>query len=222
MSTTRAFFSSLITALVVVACDPGESELGPNGRRGSGNGGAADENGDGTAATDPNAPGNCKEGTPHPGFANNDFVSDRKPGAIGADRRRVKPYSAIRTEMQRALGQVPASLATNAAAFGDTPARWFAEPTAGAVSLFTTYGIAFTGCYDTMAGATYGAAPTTQTAGEECAKMQRKFWQRTPSADETKACVDLAVTELASEATPRRRWAHVCASILTAAGFTTY
>jgi hypothetical protein len=44
------------------------------------------------------------------------------------------------------------------------------------VSLFTTYGLAFTSCFDTMT--TFTAAPTTQSATEERAKMQRKFWQR--------------------------------------------
>jgi hypothetical protein len=51
--------------------------------------------------------------------------------------------------------------------------------------------------------------------------MQRKFWQRTPAPDETQACADLTLG-LTTEANPRRRWAHACASILTATGFTTY
>ena len=83
-------------------------------------------------------------------------------------------------------------------------------------------GLGFSGCYDTMNGASYAQAPTPQTAADECAKMQRKFWQRPPTDEEGKACVALAVDGLASEANARRCWAHVCASILASAGFTTY
>ena len=37
-----------------------------------------------------------------------------------------------------------------------------------------------------------------------------------------KACADLALTELATEANARKRWAHACASITASSGFTTY
>ena len=158
-----------------------------------GGGGAEPEEGSGDPS-DPSQPGNCAEGAPHPGFAGHDFVSDRKPGALGDDRRRVKPFSALRTEVARSIGAAPASIAQSSAAFGDVPARWYAEPTAGAVSLYTTYGIAFTACYDAMTQGNYTQMPTAETAQAECARWQRKAWLRTPTADETRACVDLAVT----------------------------
>jgi hypothetical protein len=50
--------------------------------------------------------------------------------------------------------------------------------------------------------------------------MQRKFWQRTATPDETKACADFTLG--LTEPVARRRWAHACASIMTSAGFTTY
>ena len=227
----RALIATTIVSLFVVACaaeDPGAlngDRGGPNGETGDTPG---DPNGDpnnpGTGTTpgaDPTQPGVCKEGAPHPGFANVDFVGDRKPGAIGVDRRRVKPHSALRSEFQRALGAVPANLASSAAAFGDVPARWYSEPTAGAVSLYTTYTLAFTSCYDTMTAPAFAEAPTAASAPVECAKMQRKFWQRTATPDETKACADFTLG-LTTEPVARRQWAHACASILTSAGFTTY
>jgi hypothetical protein len=224
----RALIATTIVSLLVAACAAEDADSlrgrgrGANGSNGEDGTEDGTNPGDGTTpGADPTQPGSCKEGVPHPGFANFDFVSDRKPGAIGADRRRVKPYSALRTEFQRAIGSVPAGLATSAAAFGDVPARWYSEPTAGAVSLYTTYTLAFTACYDSMTEATYSSAPTAASASTECAKMQRKFWQRSATPDETKACADFAVG-LTGETVARRRWAHACASIMTSAGFTTY
>jgi hypothetical protein len=207
-------------ALVLVACDePVDDDFirrnrGLPGSNGSGEG----EPGSG----DPTQPGSCDEGKPHVGFAGTDFAADRSIGALGADRRRVKPFSALESELRRVLGVVPASLSTSASAFGDVPARWYAEPVAGAVSLYTTYSLAFTACYDSMTDSIYSQAPTTATATAECKKLQHKAWLRAPTAEETKACVDLATTTLASEPSPRRRWAHACASVLSAAGFVSY
>lgn len=222
MSNMRAIIGTMTVSfcsLLVVAC-VGEVDSLTGGRRGPGGGPGDDPEGT-TPGADPTQPGTCKEGDPHKGFADVDFVGDRKPGAIGADRRRVKPYSAMNSEFQRTLGTVPNALAQSGAAFGDVPARWYAEPTAGAISLYTTYTLAFTACYDAMTAPAFAQGPTAETAAVECAKMQRKFWQRTATPEETQACVDLAVG-LTTETVARRRWAHACASIMTSAGFTTY
>ena len=229
----RALIATTIVSLLVVACAAEDADS-LNGRRGGDNGAGENgdvpgENGDGTnpggdgttPGADPTQPGTCKLGAPHPGFANVDFVGDRKPGAVGVDRRRIKPYSALSSEFQRALGVVPANLAQSAAAYGEVPARWYQEPTAGAVSLYTTYTLAFTSCYDTMTAPQFAQMPDATSAATECAKMQRKFWQRTATPDEVKACVDFTMG-LTDETVARRRWAHACASILTSAGFTTY
>lgn len=63
--------------------------------------------------------------------------------------------------------------------------------------------------------------PTAATADTECKAMARKYWQRTASPDEVKACSDL-IQGLTTETNARRRWAHGCASLLTSTGFTTY
>lgn len=133
----------------------------------------------------------------------------------------MKPHSALASEFQRALGKVPSDLAASAATFGQTPARWYVEPTAGAVSLYTMYSLAFSACYETMIDARYEVAPTVASAGVECGTLQRRVWQRSPTPDEIKTCIDDAVGST-DESVSRRRWAYACASILTAAGFTTY
>ena len=227
----RAFLASTMVSLCLVACaaeDPnaiGGPGTGPDGQPlpgepGGPGGPPGTTPGEGEPGQPPRVPGAC-EANPHVGFANVDFVADRKPGEAGTNRRRVKPYSALATEFKRALGQAPAELVSNKAAFGEAPARWFSEPTEGAVSLYTTYTIAFTTCYDTMTGANFQAAPTAASVVTECTAMQRKFWQRTPTPDESKACADLTLAST-NETNPRRRWAHACASILTSSGFTTY
>lgn len=225
---TRALIASTIVALCMVGCsaddsNPGELAGQPQPDPGADPGAnpGAPPAISGTAVLHPPLPAACGEATPHVGFGMTDFVADRKPGDIGTNRRRVKPYSALGTEFKRALGVVPAGLAGSLAAYGDTPARWFSEPAEGAVSLYTTYSLAFTTCYDTMTAAPYATAPTATTAPAECAKLARKYWQRAPGADETKACSDL-ILGLATETNPRRQWAHGCASLLTSTGFTTY
>lgn len=224
----RGLFITAIVTVLVAAC--GNADLSaargdmPNflglPEDGEGAGGGGPGGSDGTN-NDPTQPGSCKEGLPHTGFASADLNADRKPGGIGSDRRRVKPFSALRSEFQRAIGNVPGALAGSAAAFGDVPARWYSEPTAGAVSIYSTYTLGFTACYDSMTDAKFGQMPTNETATAECSAMQRKMWQRTATPDETKACVDHAMG-LTEETVARRRWAHACASVVSAAGFTTY
>lgn len=216
--------ASLVAVVVLFAADVvvlpacGDPEGDSFERKNRATGGADDP---AQAPADPTQPGACATGAPHVGFAGHDFVADRGVGGLGVDRRRIKPFSAMDSEMKRVLGAAPAALSASSAAFGEVPARWYAEPVAGAVSLYTTYSLAFTACYDSMTDAKYGAAPTAASASAECASLQRKAWQRTPTADETKACADLAATTLSSQE-PRRRWAHACASVLTSAGFTSY
>lgn len=211
----KVMLAAVIVGVLASACDV-ESE---DGFRRSNRG--MDPDAPGAADGDPTQPGSCQVGVAHVGLGKEDFVANRGVGALGADRRRIKPYSAMGTELKRVLGQSPASLTSSAAAFGDVPARWYVEPVAGAVTVYTTYSVAFTACYDAMGDAAHAQAPTDATAKTECTTLQRKAWQRSPTPEETAACVTLAVTKRTSDA-PRRRWAHTCAAIMTSAGFTTY
>lgn len=212
-------FAVALASLVVAACDDPADDLSrrKNHRLG--------DDGDTTDTESPNAdptqPGTCAVGAPHIGFARLDFVAERKLGALGENRRRVKPYSAFGTEVERVLAVTPTTLEQSSAAFGEVPARWFIEPTAGAVSLYTTYSLAFNACYASMGGAPYDAAPSATTAAQECGALQRKAWQRSPAPAEVQSCSTF-VLGLTSEPSPRRRWAHACAAVMTSAGFTTY
>lgn len=226
MTTSTKQLLSVATLLfgaltILPACD---DVVGDNFRRTNHgtDGDGTDGTSSGGGANDPTQPGTCEVGAPHVGFGQNDFVSDRAVGALAVDRRRVKPFSALDSEMKRVLGSSPAALGASASAFGDVPARWYSEPVAGAVSLYSMYSLAFTACYDSMGDAAHQAAPTTATATAECAALQKKAWQRAPTAEETATCADLAVVKLASEPIARRRWAHACASVLSSAGFVSY
>jgi hypothetical protein len=231
---TKAFVASSIVALFLVACaaEQGELEGGPGGGggengaaggengTGDGHGTAGGEEGTGTVPGATPVPDACK-GEPHIGFANLDFTSDRKPGELGINRRRVKPYTALATEFTRTLGKVPTNLTTSAAAYGEVPARWYVEPDQGAIAAYTTYSLAFATCYEQMTQPEYATNPTAATAPAMCTTWQRKVWQRTSTPDEVTACSDF-VLGLTTEPLARRRWAHACASIHAATGFTTY
>lgn len=214
----KNLFLSSLAAVSLIACSGTEDGL--SGRRGPDDG-TQDGTTDGTGGGETVVP-QCAKGVPHIGFGNTDFVAERVDAQIGADRRRVKPYTALTGDFQRVLGQVPANLTKNAGAFGSEPARWVSEPLANAVSLYSTYAGAFSGCYDTMTDPKFTQAPTEASAATECSTLQRKAWSRTPTTEEIDSCKNLAVQGLTSEADARRRWAHVCASILSSAGFTTY
>lgn len=212
----KNLFLSSLAALAMIACSGTEDGL--RGSRGPQ---------DGTDTTNPDSTNpdgtiSCEEGVPHVGFGNTNFTAERVEAEIGTDRRRVKPYSVLAGDMERVLGQIPENLSKNAGAFGAVPERWYSEPLANAVSLYSTYSGAFSGCYDTMTDAKYTKAPTEATAAAECSSLQRKAWSRTPTTEEIDSCKSLAVQGLASETDARRRWAHMCASVLSSAGFTTY
>jgi hypothetical protein len=82
--------------------------------------------------------------------------------------------------------------------------------------------VAFDGCITvTATDAKYAAPPTAATAPGECAGWATKAWARRPLAEEVDACVTRAL-DAAGETDPRRRWAAVCASVISAAGFLTY
>jgi hypothetical protein len=169
--------------------------------------------------------GVCTElGRGYISFEGQKLEADRVDANAGVDRARMKPYSALLTEYPRVLGAAaPASLADDGATFDEPVKRWFTEPQASAVSIFAAYSVAFEGCMTSMKGqAKYTTAPTTTTAATECAAMQRKFWSRTPSPEETSACVTLASTGLASEPDALHKWVHTCASVMTSGGFVTF
>jgi hypothetical protein len=208
----------LIFVLFAAACDGSPDDSGGRRNVPMPGGPGTDPNG-----TTPGAPLCSNVGTQWKGFAGTNLVQARVDGAIGADRARLKPFNTLADEYQRAIGNVPASLANAAASFGDAPERFYAEPRASAISVWSSFRVGFDGCLTfTEAAPEYADAPTDASATATCTTLARKFWSRAATAEEIDACKQVALTDSATEATPRRRWAFTCASLLSSAGFLTY
>ncbi|HWL85827.1 MAG TPA: hypothetical protein VNO21_08500 [Polyangiaceae bacterium] len=182
-------------------------------------------------------------GAAYVGLGGADLTATRAEAVAGVDRGRSKPYSALVTEYARVLGadDNPTLLASSGATFDEPDARWYQEPQASAVSLYTAYRVAFDGCLQltgvianasgsAQGDAKYGVAPDAQSAKTECQAWARKFWSRAPIDDEVRACIDVAVVSSRQETingtttdtAPARRWAYACASVLSATGFLAY
>lgn len=149
--------------------------------------------------------------------------ASRKNEGANVNRARLKPYGALAGELRRVLGAAPASLAGAGASFDDPPPRWYLEAEHSGVSLNAFFGIAFEGCRAyTASGADFAAAPTAESASAVCSKLMRKAWSRPPSAEEVGACAELGASGLDEEPDARRRWAYVCASVLSSSQFLTF
>jgi hypothetical protein len=174
---------------------------------------------------DPVIPARCDMGKTYTGFAGTELTAGRIDGDIGPERARMKPFSALTGEFPRALGNTPAMLTDPSVAntFAIVPARWVSEPVASGVTVYTTYRIAFQGCLAaTATPAPYKVVPSNTTAAAECGTWARKFWSRDATQAEIDSCVKVAMVDTMTETNVTRRWAYTCASVMTAAGFTTY
>ncbi|HYX34489.1 MAG TPA: hypothetical protein VE954_15400 [Oligoflexus sp.] len=164
------------------------------------------------------------DGKSYKGFGGVNLSAGRKTEiSKDGDRYRVKPYTALSGEYTRVIGAVPASLTANAATFAAAPDRWYVDTQASAVTLFTSYRVAYEGAL-TVAGADtkYAALPTEESATANCTAFARQAWNRLPSPDEVNACKKVALVETAAETDIKARWAYTLASVLTAAGFLAY
>lgn len=182
-------------------------------------------NKNGPDANDPSVPKCTGDllGKSYVGFANTKLEDKRANGEIGADRVRMKPYSALKGEYERTIGVAPDSLGDSEASFGRAPDRFAQEPRASAIQLFTAYRVAFDGCLTFVEkDAAYNSAPSADSAAAQCKTMARKFWSRAATDDEVTACTQVALTDSAAEPDAKRRWAYTCASLLSASGFLTY
>lgn len=189
----------------------------------------------------------CAPGRDYLDFAGNKLTdgtssiagAKRWEEVTGVDRDRFKPFTALQTEYPRVLkavdpnAQAPASLGQSASTFGAAPDRWYTEPQAGAIVVYSAYRIAFDGCLNLVTPvAKYDTAPDATSAAAECQTWTRKFWSRAATQAELDSCVKMATTDSAKEkndltqamtdTTPERRWAYTCASVLSSAGFLTY
>jgi hypothetical protein len=156
------------------------------------------------------------------GFDDSKLEDTRANEAASANLARFKPFGVMAGEYQRVLGVVPPNLANASSSFDAPPDRWYAEPTQSAVSLSAAFDLSFQACTQALGSAEYGAIPTADSAKNICTSAMRKAWSRAPSPDELSACTELATEKLGAEPDPHRRWAYVCASILSSSNFLTY
>ncbi len=166
--------------------------------------------------------GSCAEGFSYEGFGGTQLVVGRDPDAVGYDRDRVKPLTALRGEYARVLGKTPAVLEQLSNTFGAVPARWYVEPEASAVSLYSAMRVAFAGCLELTNTAEFDGTITLESAEKHCTGFARRFWSRNPAEDELARCVDVVSQKTSEEPNLRRKWAYGCASVLSSAGFLTY
>ncbi|MFL5318499.1 MAG: hypothetical protein ACJ790_02510 [Myxococcaceae bacterium] len=165
----------------------------------------------------------CDVGRSWVGLGGTELTKGRSDLDVGINRGRVKPFDALPDEYKRVLGTTPALLTNMGSTFGQAANRWFVEPQSSAITLYTSYRIAFQGCLSYTANAgEYANAPDANTAATECTNFAEKFWSRTPEQDELDTCVQVAMVDTQTETQARRRWAYTCASVLTAAGFVSY
>ena len=119
-----------------------------------------DNNGDLAIGDDGTAPGDLPPGSTDPaavpptpicadmgvayvGLGGKKLVAGRIQVVAGGNRDRIKPFGVLASEFNRVAATTPTLLATNAATFGAAPARWYQEPQVSAVSLYTSYRVAF-------------------------------------------------------------------------------
>jgi len=188
-----------------------------------GNGDHGSDPDDNVTDVDKDGDDSTPKGVSHKGFGGRDLTSDRAKAPFNSDRVRLKPFSALRGEYPRVLGTTPASLNGAADTFADASPPWYIEPGASGQTAYAAFAVAFEGCLSYVQnGAAYAAAPTADTAATECSNFAMKFWSRAASNEERAECVAAATTDSTTETNVRRRWAYVCASVLTSSGFLAY
>lgn len=218
-------FSAAALMLLTAACEDPNSLTGNRHRGGPGEEGVDGETGGAEAGELPEEL-QCTvkpQGNSYVLFDGTRLEASRVSENVGVNRARIKPYAVMATEYQRVLGVVPEAIKTAGASFDDPPARWFAESVYSGVAMNAIFEISYEGCLGYVRAASdLKSAPTPVSANAECTKMMRKAWSRTPSPEEIAGCSNLAVTKLAAETNVTRRWAYVCASILSSSQFLTF
>lgn len=213
----QKFYPALLAAVLLAACEEEPETLKPSdySEPGAGNPDAKTPEGTGTTVQ--------PSGRPYNGFDNKDLGAGRVQEPLGANRARLVPFEALGGEYTRVIGAAPASLAAASSSFDTAPARWFVEAQASGVGLSTMFSVSFEGAVAmTAADPKYAVAPTAETAPAECIALMKKAWLRTPSPEETSACVDLAVNRLGKEPDAKKKWAYVIASVLSTTRFATF
>lgn len=156
-------------------------------------------------------------------FDGTHLEANRVNEGLGVNRVRQKPFDVLAGEYQRVIGVVPKELERSGGSFDVAPDRWFTEPSLSAVSLNAMFDLSFSGCLEyTQGSAEFESLPTTESATKTCTSLARKAWSRSATPEEIDTCVELALHGVEGESNPRRRWAYVCASVLSSSAFLTY
>ncbi|MFO0740732.1 MAG: hypothetical protein U0270_32845 [Labilithrix sp.] len=218
----------VVLLLLVVGC-AAESEPSVSARHretGGDEGDPTDANGDGIPDRE-QAPGTIactRNGRSYRGFAPDPLETSRAVGTLGGERDRIKPYSALKGDLNRVLST---SIVLEKAAFGEYEANadpfenhyrdnnrpghagepsdvttWYVEPASGALEVYSVVESAFAACTK------YAAANPTA----DCKTMARAFWSRTPIPAEIAACEESAKNGPA--------WA--CTTLVTSANFLSF
>lgn len=162
----------------------------------------------------------CNGSALYPGIDGHLLDADRLEYTEQTDRSRVKAYAALPGEFVRVFGASPASIRGQDATFDVTATRWYAEQELSAISLYRAFIAGYQQCMVITAGVTaYSVNPTAASAAAECRTWQRRFWSATPTAAETTACANFAVSAQNDGATPREKWAAACATVAASMGF---
>lgn len=165
----------------------------------------------------------CEPTRTYVGFGGGPLEGNRPAIEAGTDRLRLKPFTALANEYAAALGLTTFDTKAYAATFGRPPARWYAEPTASANTVYAAFALAYDACTQHTAQAPlYATAPDANSAGLNCRDWVRKAWHREATDDEVNACVSYAVDQTLPSDPARKRWAYSCAAVLSASGFLAY
>ncbi|MEO8874960.1 MAG: hypothetical protein ABI461_05170 [Polyangiaceae bacterium] len=200
---------------------PGDGQGGGSTDPGAGGGGGG---GTGPAAVPPLC---TTTGKTYTGFGGSTLGADRVADLAGNDRSRLKPYSALPAEYNRVSGltTAPVILTSSASTFGSPPMNWYQEPSSSAIVVYSAYRAAFQDCLmltNASGAAQYQTAPTAASATTECTTWTRKFWSRDATPDELTTCGNVATNDTSTITDVNKRWAYVCASVMTSAGFMSY
>lgn len=201
---------AILSALTLGACI---GEIG-----GSNDNDDGDDEGSGSAEE----PVVCEAARTYTGFGGA-LDTDRPQIVASSDRIRLKPFGALASEYNRALGLTDFSTQIYAATFGRPPARWYQEPAASANTIYAAFALAYDACgRATATAADFTMAPTPTTADRICRDFTRKAWSREATDDEAATCATYAVSQTNPADAPPKRWAYACATVLTASGFLAY
>lgn len=156
------------------------------------------------------------------GFDGAKLEERRADENVDINKARFKPFNVMADEYKRVLGLTPRGLATAGATFNEAPERWFIETDHSGVSLSAIFQLSLDGCLQSFGSdASKAKAPTAETATAYCKETMQKAFSETPTDEQVGVCVDLATKKL-TENDPKRRWAHVCATILSSSQFLTF